>query len=399
MLKRKIAVVGSGIAGLACAWKLAPHAEVFVFEQASRPGGHIHTHEVQDIDGRELKIDTGFIMFNRIQYPRFCALLNELGVSTAESKMSFAFPGARPGSTFSSAALNQFQGLFAVKLEEELAVFHSMIDDYSEHLMPLTLKEFLAHGDFSETFVDSFLIPLVKGLFSMNSAQAMQIPMQRVFQFLRVHGLHDLQPKSPWLFVPGGYQDYVQKILMHENIDLRLNSKVESVSSDSLLVCGGEEHQFDAIVLACEADIALRLLESPSERQQELLSPFEYKLNKGFLHSDESVFSEHESFSGIALHHSNDAGCISLHLNALLQLESRQNFFMTLNPAFEIDPKHQVANLAYRHLVVTPEVLAAQSQLHQLNGEGPIYFAGAYWRYFHEDALKSAQQVADALLP
>ncbi len=397
---KKVAIIGSGIAGVATAHYLGTDFDITIFEKNEKPGGHVDTHWVDGVP-----IDAGFIMFNERKYPLFIRFLKDLGLPYAKSQTSFAIDNRARGTVVKGASY--FRAVLSEKspwsigywrLIRDGGRFRKLALKYNDSLDPtLGILDYLQLQRFSRTFIYDYFLPMMAGLMSESLAGIETYPMKRALNFLMNHGLLCFLPHWPWLYVKNGYQSYIDQVIDQDHITLRLATPVLEVSAQMEVCTESGTEKFDHVVMACEADVALKLLASPTKDQSELLSVFKYKHNHGYLHTDDSIVPGDRSQWGAHMVHLNadhTASCFSIWCNPMLELPTDTDYFMTLNPWMQIDPEKIIAPLDYRHLSVSPEVLQAQKKLHTLNENGPIYFAGAYFKYFHEDAMRSAFAVA-----
>ncbi|NCP67304.1 NAD(P)-binding protein [bacterium] len=409
MKMKKIAIIGSGIAGISSAHYLPDDAEITIYEKLNRPGGHVDTHYVIDSVGNSLAIDTGYIMFNQSQYPTFMEYLKELRISPAKSEMSFRMDSqhlkadTKHRSMFLAVLKSKsiFSPQYWQLLKNGLA-FHQCGSKDCALIDPnLTVVEYGKSKGYSEVFIEEYLVVMAAGLMSQSIGSAREFPMRRVLNYLKNHGLICLMARHQWLYVPGGYQRYLEPVLAKSNVKLELStpvSAVETLANGKVVVTSGLGNvQYDAVIMACEVDTTLKLLQNPTELETKILSPFLYRTNNGFLHQDESIMpANKEGWGAFSLHvnPSGAAGCFTIWLNPILGLPTADNYFMTLNPWMPIAPDKVVQPLSYRHLQLTTEVFKAQGHLDELNQSGPVYFAGSYFNYFHENAVASAKKVA-----
>ena len=406
--KKRVAIIGGGIAGIAAADALGADFDITIFEKNISLGGNIDTHIVKDETGKNLFIDTGFISFNRLNYPHFISFLNKLNIPIKKSSMSYGVQNKHQrvnasGSNYALAVLwsfSPFTSAFWVFIRDILKFWWVAQFKFSTITYDMSLKQFSQKFKFSSTFHTHYLQSVAAGQWSQSLLSAGDFTARRVLNFLRNHNLVSPFGRSKCLFVPGGYHQYLDAAVTPKNIKVKLKSRVSEVSTkngQAYLIANGKKQEFDHIILACEADIALKLLSEPSPIQQDLLSALPYKINNGFLHTDSSILPENKKHWATQMMQINTAGdksCYTIWLNKILCLKTKTNYFMTLNPWQEINAESIIAPLSYRHLVLTPRGLAAQKRLDELNEDSSILFAGSYWNYFHEDAVVSAQRVA-----
>ncbi len=408
----RIAVVGSGIAGMATAWQLAREHSVVLFEADSRLGGHTHTHTVER-EGRSFQVDSGFIVHNPENYPLLTAMFRELGVETQPTTMSFSVHSERTGLEYNAGTLN---GLFCQRRNLLRPRFYRMVADilrfYREAPALLegdaqgpALGDYLREHRYSPMFIDEHLIPMASALWSSPSDRVLQFPARYLVQFMANHHMLSAGARPTWRVVKGGSSAYIRALESRWRVEARLSSAVQSVRR----VEGGVEittphyaETFDQAVLACHSDQALKLLDQPSEREREVLGAIRYQPNETVLHTDARLLPKNPRAWAAWNAHipaSPSADCtVSYCMNLLQGLTSREPFVVTLNRTAAIDPGKVIARMRYAHPEYTHASVAAQARRDEINGVDRIWYAGAYWGWgFHEDGIRSAIDVVRAL--
>jgi predicted NAD/FAD-binding protein len=408
----RIAVVGSGIAGLGAAWLLSRRHDVVLFESQPRLGGHTHTHEVRQ-SGRDYAIDTGFIVFNPPNYPCLTRMLAELGVATQPTTMSFSVHNERSGLEYNAGSLS---GLFCQKRNLVSPQFWGMLRDlqrfYREAPSLLErddsgpdLGDWLAERDYGDTFIDEHLLPMVSALWSSPMREALRFPARYLVQFMANHHMLQIAGRPEWRVVTGGSATYVRALAARWPVQVRTGCAVQRVARDAdgvrVASTAGEE-RFDHVVLACHSDQALALLADPSPAERDILGAIPYQTNDTVLHTDARLLPRHRRAWAAWNAHvpaRDDGACtVSYCMNLLQSIESPEPFVVTLNRSAAIDPAKVLARMQYQHPVYTRASVAAQGRRGEINGVDRIWYAGAYWGWgFHEDGLRSAVEVAAAL--
>lgn len=417
----KIAIVGSGISGLAAAHRLHGQAELSLFEAGSYFGGHTHTVDITlPADSGQVThgVDTGFLVFNERTYPNLIALFAELGVETAKSDMSFSVqvPGVKSGAAleWSGSSLNTvfaqrsnaFNPRFMRMLRDVLR-FNRLATDIAVHNAETELNQplsaFLDQHAFSAEFRDWYFLPMLGCIWSCPTDQMLQFPVATMVRFCHNHGLIQVSNRPQWWTVCGGARHYVDKIV--ERIaDKRLNTPVQQVVRDAdgvWITAQGQTERFDKVVLACHSDQSLALLHNPSAAERAVLGAIRYQPNVAVLHTDTSVLPQ-KRLAWAAWNYQRDAGtakearvCLHYLLNLLQPLPFAQSVVVSLNPVGPIAPEHVHGRFEYAHPVFDQAAIAAQSQLAPLQGQQHTYYCGAWTGYgFHEDGLKSGLDVA-----
>ena len=424
--RMKLAIVGSGISGLAVAHTLKAHADITVFEAGDYFGGHTHTVDITlpTPQGRVTHgVDTGFLVFNERTYPNLIHLFAELEVETAPSDMSFSVkvPGALRGKTleWSGTDLNS---VFAQRVNLINPRFWRMLADVmrfnalctriakeqSEKELQQPLADFLRTHHFSEPFRDWYFLPMLGCIWSCPTDQMLQFPVATMIRFCHNHGLIQVTNRPQWFSVVGGARQYVEKILSGVH-DKRLNTPVRLIERDAQgvrILTDGHGERFDQVVLATHTDQALSLLREPSALERSLLGAIRYQDNRAVLHTDASVLPANPktwaawNYERAASSEQESARvCLHYLLNRLQRIPFEQPVVVSLNPLQAIDPATIVGEYDYAHPVFDLAAIEAQKRLPLLQGQQHTWYAGAWTGYgFHEDGLKSGLQVGRSLL-
>ena len=422
----KVAIVGSGIAGLAAAHSLANHAEITLFEAGSWFGGHTHTVDVTlpTPQGPVTHgVDTGFLVFNERTYPRLIQLLTELDVRTVKSDMSFSVqvPDVFRGAPleWSGSSLNTGFAQRAnlarprfLRMLSDLMRFNRLAtrlaQDGAEVSLLQPLGEFLREQGFSDEFRDWYLLPMIGCIWSCPTDQMLRFPVATLIRFCHNHGLLQVADRPQWWTVAGGARNYVAKIVGRVP-DKRLNTPVRRVTRTadgaSVTTDLGTE-RFDHVVMATHPDQALAVLANVSAQEREVLGAIRYQRNRAVLHVDTSVLPRNHSAWAAWNYESagSSAGedsqvCLHYLLNRLQPLPWSQPVLVSLNPLREIARNQIMGEYDYDHPVFDRAAIEAQAAVEQLQGQRRTWFCGAWTGYgFHEDGLKAGRWVGRALL-
>jgi len=409
---KKIAVIGGGISGLVAAYYLSRHRDVVLFEQGGALGGHTKTCQVLDGPDAPVPVDMGFIVFNDRTYPHFCAFLQELGVSSASTDMTFAYYNLTKKTGYAGTGLN---GLFAnrkniLNIPYWLFLFGVWRFGYAVdfayrngRLKDLTLGEFWDGTNFSPRVLDEFVLPMVGAIWSAPDDSVMNFPMESFARFFANHGLLRWFNRPNWLYIPGGSSRYVQAFTERFPGTIRLKANVQAVRrlDSAIEVCwNGETEVFDAVVLATHADQSLRLLEQPSVLEEQLLGPWKYSKNRTILHSDASVLPPRErnwaSWISTMKDSRQEDAPVSVHyyMNRLQHLQADNSYVVSLNPDKAITQHKVHHEELFEHPQYSMEAMHTQEYLCSLNGKDRVWFCGAYqFNGFHEDGVRSALRV------
>jgi predicted NAD/FAD-binding protein len=418
----RVAVVGSGIAGLSAAWALSQQARVTLFEAGAYFGGHTHTVDVA-LEGHRCGVDTGFLVFNERTYPLLIQLFAQLGVDTVASEMSFSvqvpqlgefgregleWSGSNLNSVFSQRSNLLRPGFW--RMLRDLLRFNrittALAEEGQEAALAQPIGEFLqAHG-FSAEFRDWYLLPMVACIWSCPTAQMLQFPIRTLIRFCHNHGLLQVANRPQWFTVRGGARHYVDKLLP-KITETRLNAPVLGVQRQPdgvvLRTARGVEH-FDAVVLASHSDQSLRLLSDASNEERQILGAVRYHQNRAVLHTDTALLPRHRR-AWAAWNYERGAGgqesqavCLHYLLNRLQPLPWQQPTVVSLNPVREPSPTRVLGEFDYAHPVFDQAAIQAQQRLGDIQGNGNVWFCGAWTRYgFHEDGLLSGLGVAQKI--
>ena len=405
----RVAVIGSGIAGLASAWLLSRRHVVTLFEANGYPGGHTHTHDI-DLNGRDYAVDTGFIVHNRAHYPLLSALFDELGVVTQPTTMRFSVRNQASGLEYNAANLDT---LFCQRRNLVSPRFLGMIRDlmrfYREAPALLdeagqgpTLGEYLERGGYGAAFRDEHLVPMASALWSSPSAAVLGFPARFLVQFMVNHQMLSLSGRPEWRVVSGGSRRYVDAVRARWSVQERLNTPVIAVRrhGDTVdVVTQAGTDAFDEVVLACHSDQALALLADADATERAVLGAMTYQTNDTVLHTDASLLPRSRkawaAWNAFIPADPGDACTVSYCMNLLQGFDSPDPFVVTLNRSNAIDPRRILRRMSYEHPVYTHASVAAQARKPEIQGRRRVWFAGAYWGWgFHEDGMRSAVELA-----
>ncbi len=400
----KIAVVGSGISGLSAAYYLAPKHKVVLFEQDSRVGGHTNTTVVKTPNG-EQAVDTGWIVYNGVNYPNLTALFGELKIQTRPTAMSFGVSlgdGAYEykGSDNLLTVFAQWSNLFSprhIRFLLDILKLNNKCNALlkSGQLPSGTLGEFLAQAQLSPWLSSRYLLPMAGLIWSCSPKKAMEYPAADFMRFFESHGLFTAVSQPTWHTVIGGSHQYVKKILAGYKGELRLNTKVAAIERNegSVMVAG---ERFDAVVCATHSDQALRLLKDADPEVREVLSGIPYNETRCILHTDDSFLPKRRSawaswnytHKDDEIHDAPISG--SYWMNLLQGIPGPVNYVVTLNPVREVPKDKIIYETIYHHPHYGPASVMTHARLPQIQGRGGVWFAGAWASFgFHEDGLKS----------
>jgi predicted NAD/FAD-binding protein len=408
----RIAIVGSGVAGLTVAWHAQREHEVVLYEANDYLGGHTATVDVE-WSGQRYAVDTGFIVFNDWTYPNFIALLGELGATWQWSNMSFSLRCERSGLEYNGTSINS---LFAQRRNALNPNFLRMIVDIlrfngrarellrspkdsteAAALQALTLGEYLRRERYSDVFIERYIIPMGRAIWSATGRGMLDFPARFFVDFFDRHGFLNVDDRPTWRTVAGGSREYVRCWQARFKGSVRLREPVREVRRDTagVTLTSGDGHtdRFDHVVFACHSDQAQSMLADASEAERQILGAFPYQANDAVLHTDERVLPRTRLARAAWNYHLLDPDtervALTYDMNVLQNLAAPVRFLVTLNRA-DIDPDQVLGRYTYHHPVYTPQAVAAQNQRNLISGQRRSVYCGAYWRYgFHEDGVVS----------
>jgi uncharacterized protein len=409
----KLAIIGSGISGLVCAYTLCRQHNVTLYEAGDYLGGHTNTIDVE-LDGERHAVDTGFIVFNDWTYPNFIRLLEELRIPSRPTSMGFSVHCERTGVEYNGSSLNQ---LFAQRRNLFRPSFHRMLRDIlrfnreAPALLDqtdnedLTVAEFLAAGNYSREFVQHYLLPMGAAIWSCPPMTFEQFPVRFIIEFYRNHGLLNIRDRPTWQVVEGGSRRYVEAIRKRFTGEIRLRTPVCCVSRFGdrveLTDHSGRTESYDEVIFACHSDQALAILSDPSPIERPLLEAVPYESNTAVLHTDPSVLPQRKrawaAWNYRIPRVATGKASVTYNMNILQRIQSRHVFCVTLNDASSIDERKVLKRIRYAHPIFTTRRSAAQRRHDAVIRTRRTSFCGAYWgNGFHEDGVNSALAVCRA---
>ena len=409
----KIAIIGSGIAGLTSAYLLNRSHDITLFEAEDWVGGHTHTVPVS-VEGKQYAIDTGFIVFNDWTYPNFIKLIDQLGVASQPTEMSFSVSDPHSGVEYNGNNLNS---LFAQRRNLLSPRFWGMLRDilrFNKQVQKdllggqidseITLGDYLQQQGYGQRFIEHYIVPMGAAIWSMSLADMLGFPLQFFVRFFRNHGLLSVTNRPQWRVIQGGSSAYVQPLTASFAGRIRRNCPVQRVErqADGVTVISSAGSEFfDEVVFACHSDQALRLLAAPSLREREILGALRYADNDVVLHTDTRLLPSRKlawaSWNYRLGGQLEQPAALTYNMNILQGIEAPQTFCVSLNQTAAIDPARILARYTYAHPQYSLAATAAQQRWNEISGLQHTHFCGAYWASgFHEDGVVSALRVAES---
>lgn len=414
MKKIRIAVVGSGIAGLSAAWLLSQRHDVTVLEADARLGGHAHTVMVKSESGL-IPVDTGFIVCNSWTYPNFMALMDYLGVAMTRTAMSFSvsadqgryeYSGDHFGTLLGTA--RQLASPSHWRMIADLVRFYRTAESKAPHMPEgMTLGEFLHREGYGRTFMYRHILPMAGAIWSSTPDEVAAYPLRAFVRFFANHKLFELGNRPDWCTVTGGSGEYVKRLAADARFTVRLSTPVQRIrrhaAGADVYLPGGMTETFDAVVIASHGDQALRLLADPTPEERALLSPFRTSVNRVLLHRDATLMPRTRRFWSAWNYRGDDAGhdqrlSVTYWMNALQKLPTGTQHFVSLNPQVRPAADLVDGSWTYHHPLFNADTLAAQKELWSLQGVKRTWYCGAWFGAgFHEDGAQAGLAVAEQL--
>ena len=409
----KIAIVGTGIAGMTAARVLSRRNDITVFESGGYIGGHTNTIRINE-GSRELAVDTGFIVFNETTYPKLCRLFDELGVQSRDSDMSFSVHCDKTGIEYNGT---NFNALFAQRRNLVNPRFWGMLAEIvrfnreaPEQLAAgmddsISVEDYVRANGHGERFVDHYLAPLGASLWSCDARRFRGFPMRFVVEFLHNHQMLQVNGRPVWKTVAGGSNQYVAPLVAPFRDRIHVNTPITAVrrrpTGVELTLVDGQRERFDEVVLACHADQSRKLVIDMDRDEREVLSHFPYQVNEAVLHTDTTLLPDRRSAWASWNYRipvlNEEHATVTYNMNMLQGIESPRTYCVSLNQTRNIDPSRVIRRIDYEHPLFTPGRDQAQARHGALIRRRGISYCGAYWGFgFHEDGVRSALAVGEA---
>lgn len=416
----RIAVIGSGIAGLGAALLLNEKHSITVYERNAYAGGHSNTVDIPvpgTQSGETVPVDTGFIVFNERTYPNLLGLFDHLDVPVKKTDMSFAVSIDRGrieyGGSNLAALFAQPRNLFSPRFHHmlrDLLRFYRQAPELLDHPNAdrITLGDYLDLAGYGEPFARDHLLPMGAAIWSCSTDTMREFPVNSFVRFFVNHGLLELKERPQWWTVDGGSREYVQRIRSRLSSDVQINRPAQSVKRLNAGVAvrdaGGTEEIYDQVVMACHGDEAFQLLQDKSDRESDILGRFKYQKNEAVLHLDPGQMPKRRrawsswNYLADSMGDGHRHVAVTYWMNKLQHLSPSHPVFVTLNPIDTIPADRVIDQFVYDHPMFDAGAVSAQKELPSIQGNGGVWFCGSYCGYgFHEDGLASATAVSRQL--
>ncbi len=411
----KIAVIGSGISGLACAHYLSTTHEVSVFEGSRKIGGHTATVDVE-LGTRRYSIDTGFIVFNDWTYPNFIALMDELGVPGKPTAMGFSVRDELSGLEYSGTNMdtlfaqrrNLLSPSFIGMIRDILRFNKASVADLEAGAIDdtMTLGEYLSCNGYGNKFTRQYLAAMGSAIWSADTATILDFPLNFFLRFFRNHGLLSVKDRPQWHVIEGGSREYLRPLCARFCDRIYTGNPVKGIRRQAgqgviLYMADGQQNRFDQVVLACHSDQALAMLADPSTAEKEILGDIPYQSNEVVLHTDTRLLpSNRKTWSSwnYTLGRDNEKATVTYNMNILQGITAPETFCVTLNNTQAINPNKILGQFQYDHPIFSLAGMTAQQRWEEINGVADTWYCGAYWHNgFHEDGVVSALRIANLM--
>ena len=405
----KVAVIGSGISGLSAAHYLSKNFKVDLFEKNNHFGGHSHTLDI-NVENNIIPVDIGFIVFNFQTYPNFINFLNDNNVEIEKSNMSFSVSVKGTNIEYCGKGI---LGIFSnkknllnfnfFKMFFEIIKFYKKSNNLKNTEENLKLDDFLKREGMSEYFINYHIVPMVSAIWSMPPYEAKQMPLTFFLKFFQNHGLFNLKKRPQWYTIKNRSRTYVNKILKTISGEYYKNYPINKISRhpNGVQVFYGGKNEFfdyDKVVIATHADEALSLISEPTKDEKDILSNFKYKKNYAIIHTDETVMPNNKkawsSWNSSVNKDNNSQTSITYWLNLLQNLNTKKNFFLSLNPFYKIEKNKIIKEINFTHPYYDKAALDNQKRLKYIQNKNNTLYCGSYFGYgFHEDGIKSSIEI------
>ena len=405
----KVAVIGSGISGLSAAHYLSKNFKVDLFEKNDHFGGHSHTLDI-NLENNIIPVDIGFIVFNFQTYPNFINFLNDNNVEIEKSNMSFSVSVKGTNIEYCGKGI---LGVFSnkknllnfnfFKMFFEIIKFYKKSNNLKNIEENLKLDDFLKSEGMSEYFINYHIVPMVSAIWSMPPYEAKQMPLTFFLKFFQNHGLFNLKKRPQWYTIKNRSRTYVNKILKTISGEYYKNYQINKISRhpNGVQVFYGGKNEFfdyDKVIIATHADEALSLISEPTKDEKNILSNFKYKKNYAIIHTDETVMPNNKkawsSWNSSVNKDNNSQTSITYWLNLLQNLNTKKNFFLSLNPFYKIEKNKIIKEINFTHPYYDKAALDNQKRLKYIQNKNNTLYCGSYFGYgFHEDGIKSSIEI------
>jgi uncharacterized protein len=414
---QKLAIIGTGIAGMGAAYFLYKEYDITLFEKNNYVGGHTNTAVVKE-ESQDIYIDTGFMVFNKVTYPNLTKLFEVLDVPVKKTKMSFSVLHLESGLEYAGTGLN---GLFAqrknlinpqfIKMLFQINRFNKICIETLENPVynDYTIAEYVKEKGFGRDFLNKYLVPMSSAVWSSPPDLMLNFPIKTIVRFFHNHGFLGLNTQHQWYTVVNGSRSYRERIIKQYKDRIHVGNGVQKVWRENgkikILTDKNETHNFDKVIFASHADESLNMMADPTGLEKELLSKFKYQHNKATLHTDDKIMPKNKKVWSSWNYRIEEKGgnvrtSTIYYMNSLQQVSKNKDYFVSINDPGNIPDDKIILSIDYHHPLFDLDAIKAQEKLGQINGQGNnTYYCGSYFKYgFHEDAFTSALELSKQLV-
>ena len=403
-LKKSVAIIGSGIAGLSTAYFSQEYFDVTLFEKNDYLGGHANTREVKDSNGNTIPIDTGFIVYNELTYPNLTKFFDLLKVETLNSNMSFSFLNEENKFEYGGGSLSalfadrkNFFNLKFYKMLKDIIIFYKVYQK-KNITSDISIRDFLKTKNYSDEFINFHLVPLISSIWSTPDQDSLNQPLKSIINFFQNHKLFNFTDRPQWKTIRNGSKQYINLLIKSAKFKIKKSCRIQKISRNDKIEIffEGKKSVFDIIIFACPPNHFFPLLDKIHQKEHEVLNEFDFQKNLAQLHQNNTLMPTHlKAWSSWNFHTNLNNKCtLSYWMNKLQPLETNDNFFVSLNQ----DQNQNHYQTIYEHPIFSPKTLNAQKNISQIQGYENSYYVGSYLGYgFHEDGIQSAIKVCKRL--
>jgi predicted NAD/FAD-binding protein len=409
----KIAIIGSGISGAACAHYLDKKGhDISIIEANDYLGGHTHTHKINHLQ-KTYKVDTGFIVFNKRTYPNFLKMIESLNVAYKETSMSFSVSCEKTGLEYNGTNFNTLFAQRSNLLRPSFYGFLKGIVDFNkkasrflkESNHQMTLGQFFKKFNIRKDVLEYYIVPMIAAVWSVDPVLVWEFPAVFILRFFENHGFLEVEGRPQWYVIEGGSRSYLEAILSQFKGKIYSHTPVQGIrraDNKAYVMTEGKEEEYDAVIIATHSDTALKLLKDPSHDERDVLEALPYSNNPTFLHTDKNFLPKRKlawaSWNYLLPQDKSHGSTVTYNMNILQGHDCQDEFLVTLNPHKKIDPTTIIKEMNYSHPLFTLEGMDAQAKWDRISGVKNTFYCGAYWRNgFHEDGLFSALRVVEQI--
>lgn len=412
----KIAIIGTGVAGMAAGYFLRHQYDITFFDKEEYAGGHTNTVQV-DEDGQPVYIDSAFMVFNHVTYPNLLKFFRALGIEEKDTNMSFSVQHLSTGLEYCGTGLNglfaQRRNLFRPRHYQMLMNISRFNKEAQEVLednayVDWTIDRYITERGYGRDMLDHYLVPMSSAVWSTPPEMMLDFPIVTLVRFFKNHGFLGLNTQYQWKTLVGGSRQYRDKVMQMFADKVHLKSPVKAVRRQThdveIETADAVKQRFDKVILAAHADQSLAMLADATDEERDVLAKFKYQPNMTTLHTDASIMPRtRRAWSSwnyrIKQVENRIMPSTIYFMNKLQHVSRKTDYFVSINDGGDIDRSKIIWEKEYHHPLFDVDAIKAQPRLNQLNQNGRTFFCGAYFKYgFHEDGFTAGMNVAQRIL-